>query len=63
MGSVHGGLGPVCRTDYNAEVQMLPLGRLYGLADEWEWDSDRGRTEEELQAEVHERCIEQTQAI
>ena len=53
----------VYRTDYDAEVQRLPLGRLYGLADEWEWDGGWGRTEEKLEAEVRERCIEQTQAV
>jgi hypothetical protein len=46
--------------DYDAEVLTLPLGHLYGLADEWEggW----GRTVEKLEAEVREYCIEQTQA-
>ncbi|MEC3919161.1 hypothetical protein [Nocardia sp. CDC160] len=47
-------------TDYDTEVLALPLGHLYGLVDEWEggW----GRTEEKLEAEVREHCIEQTQA-
>ncbi|MEU0500091.1 hypothetical protein [Nocardia sp. NPDC005998] len=50
----------VFHADYDAEVHALPLGDLYGLADEWEggW----GRTVEKLEAEVRERCIEQTQA-
>jgi hypothetical protein len=49
-------------TDYDHEVLTLPLGHLYGLADEWEWADGLGRTEEKLEAEVRERCIEQTQA-
>ncbi|MBY8864030.1 hypothetical protein K7711_46735 [Nocardia sp. CA2R105] len=49
-------------TDYDHEVLTLPLGHLYDLADEWEWDDGWGRTEQKLQTEVRERCIEQTQA-
>lgn len=47
----------VPRADYSDDVLDLPLGRLYGIEDEWEggW----GRTVEELSAEIHAKCVDQ----
>jgi hypothetical protein len=47
----------IVQAQYDSDVLNLPLGRLYGLDDEWEggW----GRTPEELKAEVEARCSEQ----
>lgn len=45
------------RSGYAASVISLPLGQLYGLADEWKggW----GRTEQQLTAEVQDACAAQ----
>jgi hypothetical protein len=43
--------------DYSSDVTDLPLGSLWGLADEW--DAGWGRTQEELAARVREGCSEQ----
>lgn len=50
----------VARTDYRGDVIDLPLGRLYGVEDEWEggW----GATVEELKKTVRTRCAEQLRA-
>lgn len=50
----------VACSDYCSDVTELPLGRLYGVADEWEggW----GATVEELKKKVRARCVEQLQA-
>lgn len=50
----------VARTDYRSDVIDLPLGRLYGVEDEWEggW----GATVEELKKTVRARCAEQSRA-
>jgi hypothetical protein len=47
----------IVQTQYDDDVRKLPLGRLYGVGDEWEggW----GRTPAELEAEVEARCSEQ----
>jgi len=50
----------VARSDYRSDVLDLPLGRLYGVEDEWEggW----GATVEELTKTVRARCAEQLRA-
>jgi len=47
----------IVQAQYDEDVLNLPLGRLYGLEDEWEggW----GRTSADLKAEVEARCSEQ----
>lgn len=47
----------IVQAQYDDDILKLPLGRLYGLDDEWEggW----GRTSADLQAEVEARCSEQ----
>ena len=47
----------IVQAQYDDDVLNLPLGRLYGLDDEWEggW----GRTSADLKAEVEARCSEQ----
>ncbi|GAA1994366.1 hypothetical protein [Catenulispora subtropica] len=50
----------VARIDYRSDVIDLPLGRLYGVEDEWEggW----GATVDELKMTVRARCAEQLRA-
>lgn len=50
----------VVRADYSPEVIDLPLGRLYGVDDEW--GAGWGRAVEELRAAVRAACAEQLRA-
>jgi hypothetical protein len=54
-------LGKVCeiaaRSGYADSVLGLPLGQIFGLADEW--GADWGRTEQELRAEIRDACAAQ----
>ena len=45
------------RSDYSDSVLALPLGRLFGIADEW--GAGWGRTNEQLAAVIREACEEQ----
>jgi hypothetical protein len=51
----------IVQAHYDDEVLNLPLGRLYGLDDEWEggW----GRTPAQLKAKVEARCSEQLRLV
>ncbi len=45
------------RSDYADSVLGLPLGQIFGLADEW--GAGWGRTEQELRAEIRTACAAQ----
>ena len=46
--------------DHDNSIMSLPLGKLYGLDDEW--DAGWGRTNDQLRAVVRQACLDQLKA-